>query len=120
LPVNPNHEKGINVQDQENDPGSLLNFYRQLLQVRRNTPALVEGDFLPVHETDQDVLAFLRSTTGQKVLILLNFSEKRLSLDFSDLDSESARVVFSTANQVTTHFPNLYLNPFEIWIAELV
>jgi alpha-glucosidase len=120
LPVNPNHEKGINVQDQENDPGSLLNFYRQLLQVRRNTPALVKGDFLPVHETDQDVLAFLRSTTGQKVLILLNFSEKRLSLDFSDLDSESARVVFSTANQVTTHFPNLYLNPFEIWIAELV
>jgi alpha-glucosidase len=97
LPVNPNYAEGINVQDQEKDPASLLTFYRRLLRVRKATPALVEGDYRTVHETAQEVLAFLRSTSEQKVLVLLNFSEKQLSLDFSDLGVKSARMIFTTA-----------------------
>ncbi len=119
LPVNPDYAGGVNVQEQEKDPASLLTFYRRLLRVRKTTPALVEGDYRPVHETDQEVLAFLRSTSEQKVLVLLNFSEKQLSMDFSDLNAKSARVIFSTAGQTAADFPQLTLNPFEIWIAEL-
>jgi alpha-glucosidase len=119
LPVNPNYAEGINVQDQEKDPASLLTFYRRLLRVRKATPALVEGDYRSVHETAQEVLAFLRSTSEQKVLVLLNFSEKQLSLDFSDLGVKSTRVIFSTAGQAPTGFPQLMLDPFEIWISDL-
>jgi alpha-glucosidase len=119
LPVNPNYAGGINVQDQEKDPASLLTFYRRLLRARKATPALVEGDYRPIHETSQEVLAFLRSTSEQKVLVLLNFSEKQLFLDFSDLEMNSARVIFSAEGQTTSYFPQLTLDPFEIWIAEL-
>jgi alpha-glucosidase len=119
LPVNPNYAEGINVQDKEEDPTSLLTFYRRLLRLRKATPALVGGDYQPVHETAQEVLAFLRSTPDQNVLVLLNFSEKQSFLDFSDLGAKSARMIFSEAGQATTDFPQLSLNPFEIWIAEL-
>ncbi len=119
LPVNPNYAKGVNVQEQEKDPASLLTFYRRLLRIRKATPALVEGDYQPIHETEEDVLAFLRSTPEQKVLVLLNFSEEQVSEDLSDLGAKSARIIFSTAESVTTDFPLLILNPFEIWIAEL-
>ena len=119
LPVNPNYAKGINVQEQEKDPASLLTFYRLLLRVRKDTPALVIGDYQAIHETDQEVLAFLRSTPEQKVLVLLNFSEKQLSLDFSDLGIKSTHVIFSSAGQATSELSQFMLNPFEIWIAEL-
>ena len=119
LPVNPNYAKGVNVQEQEKDPASLLTFYRRLLRIRKATPALVEGDYQPIHETEEDVLAFLRSTPEQKVLVLLNFSEEQVPQDLSDLGAKSARIIFSTAESVTTDFPLLILNPFEIWIAEL-
>ena len=35
LPVNPNYAGGVNVHDQQDDPGSLLNFYRRLIAVRQ-------------------------------------------------------------------------------------
>jgi alpha-glucosidase len=60
LPVNPNYARGINVAEQSGDPGSLLNFYRRLLRARRQTPALIAGDYTPLHEEAEDYLAFLR------------------------------------------------------------
>ncbi|MCI0579696.1 MAG: alpha-glucosidase, partial [Chloroflexi bacterium] len=64
LPVNPNYAQGINLADQLDDPASLLNFYRRLLRLRRQTPALIAGDYQPLHETAVDYLAFLRQTEG--------------------------------------------------------
>jgi glycosidase len=34
LPVNPNYAQGVNVADQEQNPNSLLNYYRRLIAVR--------------------------------------------------------------------------------------
>jgi alpha-glucosidase len=119
LPVNPNHTEGINVQEQEIDPDSLLSFYRRMLRLRNSTPALVEGDYLAVHQTADQYLAFLRTMPSQQVLVLLNFSKSKLSLDFSDLGAKPARMLFSSSGQVTMDFPQITLHPFEIWIAEL-
>ncbi len=63
LPVNPNYAQGVNVASQLADPDSLLNFYRRLLHVRRRTPALIAGDYTPLHEHAQDYLALLRSVS---------------------------------------------------------
>ena len=119
LPVNPDFAARINVQEQEKDPQSLLTFYRRLLLVRKATPALVEGDYQPIHESASELLAFLRSTPQQKVLVLMNFSEKQISHDFSDLAAHSVRDIFSSDRNPASGFPHLTLNPFEIWIAEL-
>ena len=41
LPVNPNYQYGTNAEEQGRNPNSLLNYYKHLLRVRRNTPALI-------------------------------------------------------------------------------
>jgi alpha-glucosidase len=119
LPVNPDYAEGINVQEQEKDPASLLTFYRRMLRIRKTTPALVEGDYQPVHETEQEVLAFLRAMPGQKVLVLLNFSGKKISMDYTDLNAKSARTIFSSTSQEHAGLLQIALDPYEIWIAEL-
>ena len=61
LPVNPNYAEGVNVADQEKDAGSLLNFYKRMLRARRSAPALITGDYTPLHEKSENYLAFLRT-----------------------------------------------------------
>jgi alpha-glucosidase len=121
LPVNPNHAEGVNVLEQENDPGSLLNFYRRMIQVRKGVPALVEGDYRVIHPRAEKYLAFLRINKKQSVLVVLNYSSDPLRLNFSALDCKSLRTIFSSAGrgQSGEHLSKINIAPFEVYLAEL-
>ena len=124
LPVNPNYKAGINVRDQQNNPNSLLNYYKQLLQVRKSNPALIEGEYIPLDTSARDYFAFLRKSDEQAVLVILNFSEKKLKLDFSrtrGIKGHNLQILFSSAERLKTTKPpqGLTINPFEVFIAEV-
>ena len=124
LPVNPNYKAGINVHDQERNPDSILNYYKHLLKVRRETPALVEGNYTPLHENAEDYFAFLRTAEKQAVLVVLNYSEKRLNLNFSDakeLENKNLHTLFSSGvrSHVEHAASKLSIAPFEVFIAEV-
>jgi len=134
LPVNPDYARGINVREQEHNPNSLLNYYRLLLQVRKHAPALIGGDYIPLHNTSNEYFAFLRSMrpvlsetetkAGQTVLVVLNFSDRALQLDFSrakEFKGQNLRILFSSAERLlTTKSPRgLAISPFEVLIAEV-
>ena len=121
LPVNPNYAQGVNVANQLAEPGSLLNFYRRLLRMRKQTPALIAGDYTPLHEDAQDYLAFLRSSVSdrQTCLVVLNMSDRAHTLSF---DLDTAHLVFSSRarDSSTDDLSRLFVAPFEIYIAELM
>jgi alpha-glucosidase len=72
LPVPPSARER-NVAAEERDPASLLNFYRQLIALRRRSPALLDGNYATVG-SDPHVYAYRRSTQGQTVIVALNMS----------------------------------------------
>ena len=121
LPLNPDYAQGVNVAEQHHDPNSMLNFYRRLIQARRSTPALLTGDYQPLHEDSNLHLSFLRSTPQQSILAAFSFSEQRQTLDFSGLPFASAHLVFSSAGRVPNeeNLRAIHLGAFEIYIAEL-
>ncbi len=121
LPVNPNFAEGINVKDQQDDPLSLLNFYKRILRMRKSTPALMEGEYQPIHEKSDKYLAFLRKTDSQAVLVVLNFSETRETLNFARLPFKTARTLFSSAGRSKggENLKEIHLGAFEIYIAEV-
>ncbi|HAX70187.1 MAG TPA: glucohydrolase [Anaerolineae bacterium] len=124
LPVNPNYKEGINVKEQEINPDSLLNYYKHLLKVRKATPALIEGEYKSIHETAADYIAFLRIADGQSALVVLNYSENRLELDFSDiaeLNGKTLRPLFSSAVRGNTDLnpQKVVISPFEAFIADI-
>jgi len=119
LPVNPNYADGINVSGQEEDPNSMLNFYRRLLRVRKSTPALVEGDYTPLSGDSDEYLAFLRDSPKQTILVGLNYAATSQTLDLN-MPEKSLRTLFSSAG--TDHVgvtKKLTLSPFEVYIGEL-
>ena len=124
LPVHPNYKTGINVRDQQHNPISLLNYYKHLLQVRKASPALITGEYTPLHTTARDYFAFLRKSNEQTVLVVLNFSEKKLELDFSrtrGVKGHDLQILFSSAERLKTAKPphGLTISPFEVFIAEV-
>lgn len=121
LPVNTNYDSGVNVADQAADPASLLKFYQRILSLRKNNPALIGGDYLPLHEHSDDYLAFLRRAEQQTCLVVLNMVAKHLRIHF-DLEGVSAQLLFSSQERQTNWLDlNLIqLSPFEILIAEMI
>jgi alpha-glucosidase len=71
LPVNPDYIHR-NVLAQQADPHSLFHFTKKLLSLRKEYPALCRGDYVPL-ETRRGLLAYLRSTPEQSVLVAINF-----------------------------------------------
>ena len=122
LPLNPNYAQGINVADQQNDRESMLSFYKRLLHLRKQTPALIDGDYTPLNVSSTGYFAFLRCSleTGQTCLVVLNLAEKSDTLKF-DLPSQNVRCLFSTHTPAGESLSGeaLQIAPFEIFIGEL-
>jgi oligo-1,6-glucosidase len=74
IKVNPNYPS-INVASQENDPDSILNFYRQMVQTRKGHKTLVYGDFEVFDIEDQDLFVYRRENDDGQYLIMINFSD---------------------------------------------
>jgi alpha-glucosidase len=124
LPVNPNYSKGINVKDQECQPDSLLHYYKHLMRVRKQTLAIIAGDYIPLHAKATEYLAFLRLTEEQKVIVILNYSNQRLELDFShtkEIKGKTLQTLFSSAIHSHTEQSTkaLTISPFEVYIGEI-
>lgn len=69
-----------NVAEQRTDPDSVLVYYRRLIQLRRQWPALQTGSYRELDVGERDVLAYLRATDGATALVLLGFSDRSVRL----------------------------------------
>jgi alpha-glucosidase len=79
LRLNPDYAT-INVERERSDPNSLLNYYRELLTLRRTAPALQQGSYRAVSRSG-DVYAYERAHGDQHLLIALNFAAQPRSLN---------------------------------------
>jgi oligo-1,6-glucosidase len=111
LAVNPNYRE-LNVAQNERDPGSILNFYRRLIELRKREPALVYGEFTPLSESDTPYVYSRRLGTREFVVILNWAGEPaRLSVD-GWLDPDTAELVVSNLAPPALH-ATLELAPWQ-------
>ena len=118
LPVHQNAGQR-NAAAQEADPKSLLHFYRQLLNLRRETPALRNGMTIMLTHDSRAILGYLRQTADQTVLVALNFRKRYLPLVLgAELRRASWKVLLSSKGprEADIHDGLLPLAPNEVCI----
>jgi alpha-glucosidase len=121
LPV-PLIYKTVNVANQSNDPASILNVYRKLLQLRHQNRALLDGDYVALNESDPNVLSYLRRYKNEAVLVVLNMSSKPQAVSFDlapqGFPAKSARTLLTTMTPGSkeTSLSHLSLEPFSAYI----
>ncbi len=83
--------KAVNVANQLNDPHSMLALYRRLIQLRKSTPAIVEGSYRAFEGAPEDCLVFHRDTREQHIVVALNFTAES-----REIDLPAGKVLLST------------------------
>ncbi|MDI7416155.1 alpha-glucosidase [Cronobacter turicensis] len=94
LKVNPNYEM-INVESQQHDPHSVLNFYRQMIHLRKREPALIYGRYETVLDDHEQIYAYRRVLGDEQLVVLCNFSGKAAEWDAGALSLEGAFCVLA-------------------------
>ena len=124
LPVPPSY-KTHNVASELKDPDSVLQFYRHVLALRHENAALREGQYVPLNESDQNVLSYLRRYKGEAVLVALNMSgnEQKVSFDLTGQGFGSAKpatLISSLRSRIPeVQLSQITLEPFGVYIAKL-
>jgi maltose alpha-D-glucosyltransferase / alpha-amylase len=77
------HFNNINVEAQLAQPTSLLHWVHGMLAVRRQHPALGAGTFVQLVSDNDSVLAFLRRTADETVLVVANLAATARSATIS-------------------------------------
>lgn len=79
---NPNYAD-INVEYQERNSKSILNFYREMVALRKANPTLVYGDYESIMNDHPHIYAYRRWDETHEFLVVLNMSE--LTIDFQPI-----------------------------------
>ena len=87
LPVK-EKQKNRSVSLQENEPNSILNFYKKFILFRKSDPALLSGKHIFLNE-HEDLLVFSREIQDIKTLCVFNLSENAYLIDKGDLSLDS-------------------------------
>lgn len=114
LAVNKNH-KALNVEEQESRPDSVLNYFRSMIQLRKKYLTLIYGTFEMVDENNKQIFAYTRQLNTQKLLVVLNFSEKQAALN-AVIDLTKSKILIGNYEQSSSK--NLY-KPYEAVIYEI-
>ncbi|MDZ4721191.1 MAG: alpha-amylase family glycosyl hydrolase [Roseiflexaceae bacterium] len=119
----------VNVALQDDDPNSLLNLYRTLIQLHTSIPALAHGSFTTIETMGApSVAAFIRRSGDSMVVVVLNFGTQpvdgaTISAVASDLepgtyrltallgDAQSADLVVGPGGAIANSAPLLRLAP---------
>jgi len=124
LPVPPSY-KSHNVASELKNPDSILNFYKHLLTLRHENPALLDGDYVPLNENDPNVLSYLRRYQGEAVIVVLNMSASeqkvRFNLTPQGFAGASATTLLTTLNgqPKDVSLSQISLPPFAVYIGKV-
>ncbi|HZW89243.1 MAG TPA: maltose alpha-D-glucosyltransferase [Myxococcaceae bacterium] len=103
--------QALNVEAQEASTGSLLNWVRELIRVRKQHPALWMGKLRFVNPTNRKVMAFVRISSDETLLCLCNFARgaQPAELDLSAWQGWTPIELFAE-----TPFPPITERPYQL------
>ena len=78
--VNENYRE-INVAAQEEDPNSLLNFYRALLRFRKSQPVVLRGDYKGHYPESRQLYVYERSLGASRLLVICSFTDRQVRFE---------------------------------------
>jgi oligo-1,6-glucosidase len=112
LKINPNY-KEINVEAEEKDAHSPLNYFRRLIKCRKENDVLIYGDSEYYDLENENVFAYSRKSDGKKLLILINFKETEATVKVP-FDLNKAKALFGNYDNF-----NGTLKPYQAVIFEV-
>ena len=103
------HYEAINVEAQGENSNSLLSWTKRLIAIRKRFQAFGRGTFELLHPENRKVLAFVRTYSGEHILVVANLSRfvQTVELDLSAFQGMTPIEIFGR-----TTFPAIEQEPY--------
>ena len=116
FPVNPNY-KTINVEQQIHDPQSILQFYKDLIQLKNSDEVYTYGQFNLVDEDNPNLFAYTRKLNNKKVLVVGNLTDQVSKLNVPYLIENEQQVMLHNYSSHVIDFDKI--QPYEAFVIKV-
>ncbi|MPM26306.1 Glucan 1,6-alpha-glucosidase [bioreactor metagenome] len=114
IALNENY-KEINVEAALNDPDSIFYTYQKLVQLRKEKPIMVWGDFELIDTVD-NVFSYYREYKGERWLVVTNFSNEEQPFSSED---EIQTVIIQNDKENITGLKEMSLRPWQAFVVKV-
>ena len=112
--VNGNYYE-VNVRAEEEDPNSILHFYRRLIAFRKATPVVLRGDYREFYPRDKNFYVYERRYFEQRLLVVCSFSSELQRFNAPDeIALDKWRLVLSNYETCFTIGNGYTARPYEM------
>jgi glucan 1,6-alpha-glucosidase len=116
LHVNPNYPE-INVKQSLADEDSVFYTYKKLIELRKEHAIVVWGEYELIEETAEEVFAYYREFSGEKWLVVANFSESNQTFT---LEEEIGEVLVHNYHTSLPKSGEVLLKPYEAFATKIL
>ncbi len=120
--INPNYTR-VNAETEEADPGSILNFYRKCLHIRKSCEALLKGGYREYAWWRRHLYVYEREYHGERVLVICSFSkhEECFWLPYAYRDGKADILIdnYDEAKRLVSRGRTARLRPYEIRVLKI-
>jgi oligo-1,6-glucosidase len=117
LPLNPDYTT-FNIASQSKDPSSILSHFKTLTKLRKENKVLIHGKYQIYQKDHPTVYAYTRILGNEKLLTLLNFSQKPSSISISDFKIKQVPISNNYEDLEITG-PKVLLKPYQAVIIKV-
>ena len=103
---------GISLEEQQNDPNSLFQFYKKTIELKQSQSALATGTYQHAPNNNPNVLSFYRVNQDQKVLVVFNLSDEKQAVRMND-EIKKAR---NLLHRKQTFVQEIMLEPYQFTV----
>ncbi len=116
LKVNPRYSE-INLEKDLSSPDSVFRYYQRLIALRKEHPAMVEGDLTFYLEEDDDVLVYTRACRKETLLVIANKSGKTSQILLpAHLVKQEGKLVLGNVENSMPLSEKMTLAPWEVGV----
>ena len=88
----------VNVEAELNNPNGIFAYYKQLIHLRKTEDALINGTYQGILLDDPKVMAYLRTTETEEILVLSHFYAGEVEVELPDGFNETAEKIIGNGS----------------------
>lgn len=102
----------VNVEAELNNPNGIFAYYKQLIHLRKTEDALINGTYQGILLDDPKVMAYLRTTEIEEILVLSHFYAGEVEVELPDGFNQTAEKMIGNGSAEVVN-QSVKLSPYE-------
>ncbi|WPC09546.1 alpha,alpha-phosphotrehalase [Globicatella sp. PHS-GS-PNBC-21-1553] len=107
-----NNYPTVNVEAELNNPNGIFAYYKKLIHLRKTEDALINGTYQGILLDDPKVMAYLRTTEMEEILVLSHFYAGEVEVELPDGFNQTAEKMIGNGSAEVVN-QSVKLSPYE-------